>query len=216
MGKEFWLFAVKSFLSRPKKGCFFMKNNTNYDNGGRNENVQTKRLSKTKIIAGTGIFTALAYLISFLEIPIFAPTPFLKLDFSSLFILLAGFVFGPISAVCACGVKELLRFASSGTGGVGELANFLAITAFVIVPALVYRYKKGLPTVIVTLVIGCALQVITAILCNRFILFPLFGWGEKFNDLWVYVMLFNIIKSVANGALTVIFYKKVSTLIKRI
>ena len=104
----------------------------------------TKSHSLIKCIAGTGIFAALAYLLSFLEFAIFPTAGFLKLDFSAVFILLGAFAFGPLYGVIICAVKELLCFLTkSTTGGVGEIANFLVICAFILLPSIIYRYRKG-------------------------------------------------------------------------
>lgn len=175
--------------------------------------------STTKIIAGTGIFSAIAFVVSFLEFPIFPPAPFLKLDFSLVFILLAGFVFGPISGVTCAFIKELLRFLiGSSTGGVGEIANFIVTVAFIIVPTIVYTKRKGLKVVIITLLIGCAMHVLSSLLANRFINFPLF-MGEQapeiFKTLFIYVLLFNLIKAVSVSLVTFLVYKKISNLIKK-
>ncbi len=173
----------------------------------------------TKIIAGTGIFSAIALVVSLLEFPIFAPAPFLKLDFSLVFILLAGFAFGPVSGISASLIKEFFRFIiGSSTGGVGEIANFIITVAFIIVPTLVYTQKKGLKVVILTLVIGCVLHVLCSLLANRYVNFPLFmgdGAKQAFQSLWVYVLAFNAIKAVAVSTITVLVYKKISNLIKK-
>ena len=179
-----------------------------------------KTMSKTKKLVGVAVFAALSFVVSFLEFPIFPPAPFLKLDFSLVFVLLAGFIFGPVSGVTASLVKELLRFAiGSGTGGVGEIANFVVSVAFIVVPTIVYKYKKGFITVIWTLVVGIALQVLCSLLVNRFINFPLFmgeGAAAVFYELWLYVLLFNLIKSVAVCIITILLYKRVSKLIYKI
>ena len=182
--------------------------------------MSENKITLTKKIAGTAAFAALAFVISLLEFPIFPAAPFLKLDFSCVFILLAGFTCGPVSGLCASAVKELIRFLiGSSTGGVGEIANFIVTAAFIVVPTVVYRFKKGLPTVIVTLLIGCALQVIAALFSNRFINYPLF-MGEQakewFDKTWQYIVFFNLIKTAAVSVLTVALYKKISGLIKRI
>ena len=79
----------------------------------------------TKNIAGMAVFVALAYVISYLEFPIFPAVPFLKLDFSNVFIMLGGFMYGPVPAVLIGLAKECLCFLSkSSTFGVGEIANF--------------------------------------------------------------------------------------------
>lgn len=177
-------------------------------------------ITNTKKIVGVALFSALAYVVSFLEFPIFPAASFLKLDFSAVFILLSGFIFGPVFGVSASAVKELLCFLTkSSTGGIGELANFLITLGFILIPTIVYHYKKGLPTVIITLLIGCLVQTCIALLCNRFINFPLY-MGDRAKDmfysLWYYILFFNLIKSVAISFITVILYKRVSYLIKKI
>lgn len=177
-------------------------------------------ISTTKKLAGTGVFAALAFVVSLLEFPIFPAASFLKLDFSLVFVLLAGFIFGPVSGIGVSAVKELLRFAmGSSTGGVGEVANFIVTLAFIVVPTVIYRYKKGFSTVIITLIIGCVLETAAALIANRFINFPLY-MGDKaaevFASLWQFVLLFNLIKTLAVSLVTIMLYKKVSALIKKI
>lgn len=176
--------------------------------------------SPTKILAGTGIFSALAFLISYLEFPIFPAVPFLKLDFSMVFILLAGFVFGPVSGVCACALKELFRFIfGSGTFGIGEVANLIVTLSFILVPTITYKYKKSLLSVIVTLIIGCALEIGASLLANRFINFPLY-MGDAgvsfFYETWQYIVLFNLIKSVSISLISALLYKRISYFINKI
>ena len=174
-------------------------------------------ITTTKKLVGTAVFSALAYVVSWLEFPIFPGASFLKLDFSLVFILLAGFLFGPISGVCASLIKELIRFFTSSTGGVGEIANFIVTVAFIIVPTIVYSIKKGLPTVIITLIIGSVLEIIMSLLANRFINFPLYmgeSAKEMFNSLWYFIVLFNLIKTASVCVLTILLYKRISKFIK--
>ncbi len=179
-----------------------------------------KQMTMTKRIVFMAVFAALSYAVSYLEFPIFPATPFLKLDFSAVFIALSAFTFGPIAGVSACAVKELLCFITkSSTGGIGELANFIVITGFILLPSVVYLFKKGFATVVITLIIACFIQVALSLLVNRFINFPLFmGGGAQaaFSELWVFVLLFNLIKSVAISVITILLYKRLSKIIKAI
>ena len=185
-----------------------------------NTDKKKSEISMTKRIVTTAMFSALAYAVSYLEFPLFPAAPFLKLDFSAVFIVLVGFLFGPISGVCACAVKELLCFLTkSSTGGVGEIANFLVISGFILIPSIVYYFKKGIVTVIITLLIACVVQVALALLVNRFINFPLFmgdGAKEAFASLWSFVLFFNLIKSVAVSIITILLYKRISKILKKI
>lgn len=211
LGRKFSLNLCSFCAPTEIKGRIFMDNT---------KGKQKQTISNTKRLVGTAVFSALAYVVSMLEFPIFPATPFLKLDFSAVFLLLAGFIFGTVYGVGACAVKELISFITkSSTGGVGELANFLVISAFILILTLVYHYKKGIKVVILTLVIACFVQVALSLLANRFITFPLYmGDYAKpfFNSVWHFVALFNLIKSVAVSLITILLYKKLSALIKSI
>ena len=177
-----------------------------------------KKYFSASAIAKIAMFAALAFAVSYLEFPIFPAASFLQMDFSCVFVLLGGFMFGPVAAVIISGVKECLRLFTTGTGGVGELANFIVTFSFVIVPTLVYRFRKGLPVVVLTLAVGCFLQVGVSLLANRYINFPFFmgeGAAENFSRLWWYVLLFNLIKSVAFSLVTVLLYKRISWLLNK-
>ena len=165
-------------------------------------------MSYTKRIVGSAVFAALAYVVSMFEFPIFPATPFLKLDFSAVFILLAGFIFGLPFGLGACAVKEFVCFITkSSTGGVGEIANFIVISGYILIPTLVYMYRKGIKRVVLTLILGCVVQVILSLLANRFVNFPLY-MGDKaqeiFNSVWYFILLFNLIKSVAVSLISIL------------
>ena len=187
-----------------------------------------KNTFNTKNIAGMAVFSALSFVVYLLEIPIFAGTPasFLELDFSNVFVMLAGFMYGPIPAILITAVKESIHIAVGSTGGIGELANMIITTAYVLLPSIVYRYKKGFKTVVLTLFIACIIQTSVSLLVNKFINFPFFMGSapfvvtEKSNavfaTLWTYVLGFNAIKSVAISIVTIVLYKRVSLLFKKI
>lgn len=172
-------------------------------------------------IAYMAIFTALAYAVTFLEFPIFPQANFLKLDFANIFFLIEGFIFGPVEAIVSIGLKEVLCLADSGTGGVGELANFIMSSAYVIVPAVGYRFKKGKKWVMLYLSLACAVQIGISLLVNRYINFPVFGkfmgmdGVEMFHEYWMFVLYFNMIKSVVISVIVVLIYKPLSRFIKK-
>ena len=187
-----------------------------------------KNVFTTENIAGMAIFTALAFICYCIipEIPIFPGTPaeFLKLDFSNVFIMLAGFMYGPIPALIITVVKEALHLPFGTTMGVGELANVIMTTSYIIFPSIIYRRKKGLKTVVLALIVACVLQIGFSLLVNRFINFPFFIWLYKmpvtapqfFASLWWYVLLFNAIKSVSISIVTLLVYKRIRYLFDKI
>lgn len=187
-----------------------------------------KNTFTTKNIAGMAVFASLSFVLYLIEIPIFAGTPasFLQLDLSNVLVMLGGFMYGPLPAFIITIVKELIHIPIGTTGGVGELANIIITSAFVILPSVVYRYKKGFKVVVITLIMACFIQSGVALLANKFINFPFFMGGAPFvpnqtsetmfSMLWGYVLAFNMIKSVVISVITILLYKKVSHFFKKI
>lgn len=187
-------------------------------NGGANRAKKKRKLFSASGIAKLAMLSALAFAVTFLEFPIFPAASFLQLDFANVFVLIGGFMYGPLAAVIISGVKECLCLLKTSTGGVGEIANFIITFCFVIVPTLVYRYRKGLLTVSLTLAAGVVLQIAAGLISNRYINFPLFmgeGAAAAFASLWWYVVLFNLIKGAAVSLVTVLLYKRISWLLDK-
>lgn len=179
----------------------------------------TIRAFTAKRAALMATFVALAFVVSWIEIPVFPAISFLKLDFGNVFILLIGFVAGPIEGVIVCACKELLRALASGSGGVGEIANFLATTAYILLPTTVYRFKKGLRAVIPCLVAACFLGTAAALLSNRFITFPLYmgeetGAAVFYESFW-FIVAFNMIKTALVSVFALLLYKRLSNFLKK-
>jgi len=137
--------------------------------------TKLKKMFSAKRLALMAIFTALSFVVSLFEFPIFPAADFLKLDFGNVFIMLIGFLLGPVEGIIVCVLKELLCILKSSSGGVGQLANILMTVSFIVVPAVTYKFHKGLKAVIPSLLIGCVLASGMALIANRFILFPAFG-----------------------------------------
>ena len=168
-----------------------------------------------KRVALMAMFVALSYAVSWLEIPFVDP---FKLDFGNVFILLIAFLLGPVEGIAVCVLKESLRMIGSSSGGVGELANVLVTSSFILLPSILYRYKKGLKWVVFSLACACAVATMTALLTNRYINFPLYmGAGAKdaFKGLFWTIVGFNLVKTVSVSILTVLLYKRLSNFLKR-
>lgn len=180
-----------------------------------------------KRIALMAVFVALSYAVSFLEIPMpLFGAEFLKLDFGNVFILLISFLLGPIEGILVCLLKEGLRCLSSSSLCAGELANFLITTAYLLLPSVLYQKRKTLKTVVVSLSLACVIATGAALLSNRVLIFPtyavLFGGSifgmtvsEAFKAFWVAILIFNLIKTVAVGLLTMLLYKRLSNFLKK-
>ncbi len=132
-------------------------------------------ISKMVVIA---LLSALAFvLMTYAKLPV-KYLGFLEMELSDVPAVIAAFSYGPVSGVLVELIKNLLHLPLTSTGGVGELANFLVMSAFVI-PAGILRKKKK-PVFVFTVCV--AAMVICGIIVNMYITVPfyikVFG-GEK-------------------------------------
>ena len=173
-------------------------------------------------MAYMAVFTALAYILymPWLEFYIIPAVPFLKIDFSNSFVMIAGFSLGPIAAVVVGVLKEILHALTfSSTVGIGELANIIVMLPYILIPSIVYKWHKGIKTVLLLLAIGSIGQTVMSFPVNYLINFPFFlhSWEKGtsfFLDVWYWVILFNFVKTVLISVAVLLLYKPLSRLIK--
>ena len=188
---------------------------------GAGMRTSLKNRFTAKRLALMAIFVALAFSISILSFSVFPSSPvfFLEIDLGNVFILLISFLLGPVEGIIVCVLKECLHMLIGVTGGVGELANMLMTSAYILLPSIAYRYKKGIKWVILTLVCACFIGTGAALIVNRFITFPLFlgvkGVSVFQEGFWL-IVAFNFIKTVAVSVLTLLLYKRLSNFLKKL
>ena len=183
--------------------------------GGR---YALKKRFSAKRLALMAVFVAISYAVSRIEFPIFPATPYLQLDFGNVFILLVSFLLGPVEGVIVCVLKEALRLIGSSSTMVGGVANVCMTTAYIILPSIVYQFRKGLKTVIPALAAACVLGTAAALLVNRYITFPLYmkdAAAAVFAEVFWFVLAFNLIKTVSVSILTLLLYKRLSNFLKK-
>jgi riboflavin transporter FmnP len=174
-------------------------------------------------IAYIAVFTALAYVLymPIFEFNIIPAVPFLKVDFSNTFVMIAGFSLGPVAAIVVGVLKEVLHALTfSQTVGIGELSNIIVMLPYVLIPAIVYKKHKGIKVVVICLFLGCLAQTLMSIPVNYFINFPFFfgfNWEAGMSyylSVWYWVVLFNFVKTMLISAAVMLLYKPLSRLIK--
>ena len=140
-------------------------------------NLKTRNEYRKKMIhriALTGVMTALAEVLMLLEIALPLMPGFLKYDFSDIPALFAGFACGPVAGVIVEFLKNLLHMPFTGTQYIGEVANFISGSFFVLTTTIIYlrmRNKKG---VILSLGLGTVALVIATSFVNYFFSLPLY------------------------------------------
>ncbi|MEG2204023.1 MAG: ECF transporter S component [Oscillospiraceae bacterium] len=189
--------------------------------------------NKTRRIAITAMFAAVATVLMYFELPLPFMPPFLKVDPSSIAILIGSFILGPVSGIAMAFIKAFVHFFSSGTGGVGELADFIITASFAVSASVVYRRHHTKRGAVLACAVGTVAISIAGVLANKFLLLPFFsqvmpveaifeacGAVNPFiHDTNSYLLFgalpFNLIKGVLVSLLTFPVYKKLSVHIKR-
>ena len=203
------------------------------------------RRARTHKIAVTAMLSAVATVLMFLEFPIpFLIPSFVELDFSELPALLAAFSLGPVSGAVVCLVKNVIKgLLFSGTGGVGEMCNFLLGVCFVIPAGVIYHYRKTRTGALIGALVGAAIMAVCSVPVNYFISYPVYTvflpidaiismyqeivqrFGDFFHASWqvngllscliIFNAPFTLLKGLLDMALCFLVYKPLSPLLHK-
>jgi len=192
-----------------------------------------------KKIACTGLLAALGGVLMTIEIPlVFLAPDFYKLDISDVAALVAGFLLGPVSAVCVEFIKAVLHVVLHGTHSafVGELAAFVCGCSLVLPTSYLYLLKRTRKRAVFSTVVGGLVLMVFASVFNGFYLIPKFAelygipvdvivsMGSAINksitSLWSFVALatapFNFFKAATDAVIVILIYKPISKLYHKI
>ena len=160
------------------------------------------------------IFSALGMALSFIQIPIFPPAPYLQYDPSGIVTLTVALMYGPAAGIMLQLVSWIPKLIMSP---LGSLLTFVAMIGAVLIVGLIYKKFHNLKGAIVAIVVGSVVFTAIAIAMN-FVITPIYTPGvtvEAVASMVVPILLpFNIIKCVINGVVTGLLYKPVSNLVK--
>ncbi len=160
------------------------------------------------------IFSALGMALSFIQIPIFPPAPWLQYDPSGIVTLTVALMYGPAAGIVVQLVSWIPKLIMSP---LGSLLTFVAMIGAVLVVGLIYKKFHNLKGAIVSLVLGSIVFICLAIAMN-FLITPIYSPGvtvEAVAGMVVPILLpFNLIKCGINGVATGLLYKPVSNLVK--
>ena len=178
-----------------------------------------------------GLLSALAWVLFLIEIPVVA---FYKLDLSTFPAILAGFSMGPAAGLAVIAIKDLLHLLQTSSAGVGELADALMSTAFVLPACLFYAREKSRKSAMLGMLVGTLSIAVIGALVNYYILIPFYAQVgmpmaailgaaqevipsiDNLFELVLYITApFNLLKGIVLSAMTILVYKRVSPLLHR-
>ena len=193
----------------------------------------SKSIKKIVYIA---MLSAVAVALMYFEFPIPFIPPFYKIDLSDVPAVIGGFILGPVAGVSIEAIKVILHGLTKGTESawVGEIANFIIGSVFIIPSAIIYKKNKTKKSAVLGMTIGCLLMALVGIVVNVYILLPMYAKlflgsieniievsnkaNPYINGIWSLAILavvpFNIIKGIIISIITFLLYKTVRKVIK--
>lgn len=174
--------------------------------------VRTVKLSRVRALTVTAMFSAIAFVLMFLDFSVPLIPSFVKMDVSELPALLAAFGLGPVYGVMVCLVKNLIHLLITSTGGAGELCNFLLGTFFVLPAGILYQKMKSRKGAIIGSLIGAVVMGLLSIPLNYYITYPVYS---NFMPIDLIIGMYQSIRPSVNGLLEcLIIFNAPFTLVK--
>lgn len=189
-------------------------------------------IQNVRMLTMTAVLSAIAFVLAFFEFPVPLSPSFARMDLSDLPALIGAFAYGPVSGVLIELVKNALQLLTSSTGGIGELANFIMGSSFVVAAGLIYKHHKTKKTAILAGLIASVIMGVVATVVNYFILLPVFeafmpldqliaSFGEfmpfiktKLDVVLFNAFPFNLLKGIGISIVTMLLYKRLTPILK--
>ena len=178
------------------------------------ETLNTTKKFSVKLIAKMGMMAAIACVLGLFRFPILPMVPFLTYDFADIPIIISASAFGPVAGLLITVVVSFIQaFLLGGDQLYGFIMHILASGSFVIVASLIYKSHKTKKMAIVSLIAATLVMIVVMGAANYFVT-PYYYGGAAMKEMVVklmpFILLFNLIKGVANSLITLLVYKRIS------
>ncbi len=166
----------------------------------------------------TGMLCAISYIAVLLGnlVPNFYG--FLSYDPKDAVIAIAGFIYGPITALIISAIVSVIEMLTiSSTGIYGCIMNIVSTCAFALPAAVIYKKLHNMKGAVAGLGVGVVTITIMMMLWN-YIITPFYmGQPREFiaSLLLTVFMPFNLVKGGINAGLTLVLYKPLVTALRK-
>lgn len=174
----------------------------------------TNNTQKVKKLTIISLFCAMSFIVS-LIFPI--KVMFLTLDFKDTISTICGMFFGPVAGLFCAVIVPFIEFLYSDTGVYGLIMNLMSSVTFVCVSTLIYKYRKTIWGAVIGLVTAACATVAVMLLANLFITPYYMGVTQEavINLIPKVILPFNVVKTILNASITMLLYKPISKVLKR-
>lgn len=123
------------------------------------------------------LFGAIAGILMLIQTPLAIFPTFLQIDISDVPAIIGALVLGPVAGVLIQAVKIGINLILTGTKtvGIGEFANFLIGSSFVIPVGLVFKKRKTFNGAFIGMIFGSISMVFIGAVFNYFVLLPFYA-----------------------------------------
>lgn len=184
-------------------------------------------------ITVTALLSAIAFILQYIELPVFFMPGFIKFDFSDLPALLAAFSLGPVYGVVTELIKNLVHLPVSNSAMIGELSNFILGAAFVFTAGLIYKKDRTRKGALLGSIIGAAVMAVVSLPINYYVVYPIYenfmpleniigayqAILPRVKTLWQCLLVFNVpftlLKGLVDVLITFLIYKKLSPILHK-
>ena len=169
--------------------------------------VRTQNDSATRKLVILALLSAIGYVsMLFIKIPVIS---FLSYEPKDIFLVLAGFLYGPAAALACCVVTGVLELLISSTGLIGMIMNIVASAAFACTASFIYKKRHDVTGALIGLVCSVGAMTVTMLLWN-YLISPLYmgiSRAEIVPMLTAMFLPFNLLKAGINAMLTLLLYR---------
>jgi riboflavin transporter FmnP len=191
-------------------------------------------MNKTRYLTITAMFAVISAVLMFFQFPLpFLPS-FLQLDLSDVPVIIGAFVLGPVAAIAITLVKDLIHMIfDTSTAGVGELADFIVTSSFVIAAGIIYKFSKISFKALLGCIAGIIAMIIFGAISNYYLILPFYSKimplkqifslcaavNPLITNISTYILYavtpFNLVKGCIISVVTLLVYRKLTVVISK-
>lgn len=175
--------------------------------------LDVNKLVKLAMLAALSIM-----LMMLIRFPVIPAAPFLEYEPGDVPALIGAFIYGPAAGFMITAVVSLVQAitVSAGSGWIGALMHVIATGTMVVVAGSIYKRMHTLKGAILALAAGSICMTLVMIPLNLVMTTMFLNVPYEAVKAMIIpaIIPFNLIKAVANSALTVLVYKPVGRILK--
>ncbi|MBY8913647.1 ECF transporter S component [Bacillus sp. YC2] len=169
---------------------------------------------KVKKLVVISMLSSIAFVLMLLNFPFPGLPDYLKIDFSDVPAIIAILVYGPAAGIAVEAIKNILQYIIQGSMAgvpVGQAANFIAGTLFILPTAFMFKKLNSAKGLAVSLLAGTAAMTVLMSILNYILILPAYTWflhspalsnSQLKTAIVAGILPFNIVKGII---ITIVF-----------